>query len=51
MSFQDKFPEAAKFWHPTKNGGLTPSDVKPFKDYIIIKSEDILTKSLQNLKI
>lgn len=26
---QTLFPEIAKEWHPTKNGELTPSDVKP----------------------
>lgn len=28
-SLADKFPEIAKQWHPTKNGKLTPNDVRP----------------------
>ena len=28
-SFADKFPQLAVEWHPTKNGALKPSEVKP----------------------
>lgn len=28
-SLQDKYPDVAKAWHPTKNGDLSPSDVPP----------------------
>ena len=27
-SFLEKYPEIAKEWHPTKNGDLTPSDIR-----------------------
>lgn len=30
MSLQVTFPNAARFWHPTNNNGLTPNDVKAF---------------------
>ncbi|MGA9286788.1 MAG: zinc-ribbon domain-containing protein [Anaerobacillus sp.] len=29
VSFQEYLPEAAGFWHPTKNGDITPNDVQP----------------------
>lgn len=32
-SLQDKFPEIAKEWHPTKNGDLRPSMFKPGSDH------------------
>ena len=28
-SLEDKYPEIAKEWHPTKNGDLTPDQVTP----------------------
>lgn len=30
MSLQDVSPQAASFWHPTKNGDVKASDVSPF---------------------
>ena len=29
VTLEDKYPEIAKQWHPTKNGDLKPSDVTP----------------------
>ena len=29
MSLQEKFPEILEFWHPSKNGDLTPDNVRP----------------------
>ncbi len=32
-TLQDKYPEIAKEWHPTKNGNLKPNMFKPGSDY------------------
>lgn len=31
-SFEERFPDLAKEWHPAKNGTLTPDKVSPFAD-------------------
>jgi hypothetical protein len=51
-SFADKYPDIAKYWHPTMNGDLTPFDVTPHaNDYVYwLCSKGHTTSALINSK-